>query len=306
MLRRKMLDDPYDTLGVAREATAADIRLAYRKLAKAHHPDLNPGNAKAEERFKAVAAANEILSDPAKRRQFDAGEIDASGAPARPPGYEHYASGAPGRRYGPAAANWDQDDLQDIFGSMFEEIRRPGAARRGQDMRYKLTISFLQAVSGATSRLTLPNGRDLEVKIPAGTESGQVLRLRGQGGAGDGGDGDALIEIEVAPHPYFERSGQDIRLVLPVTLVEAVLGAEVEVPAPGGRLRLRIPAGSDSGSQLRLRAKGVPAHGGMPAGDLYATLRIELGQPDQALEDFLRGWQPAQKFDPRQNMEVRG
>ncbi len=293
------MDDPYKTLGVARDADAAAIRNAYRKLAKRHHPDLNPGNAKAEETFKAVAAANEILSDPDKRGKFDRGEIDAAGQErAQPPRYQQYADGEPGRRYS------NQDDLQDIFSAMFEDSRRRPA--RGADQRYTLTAAFLDTVNGATSRLTLPDGRVLDVKIPPGTTEGQVLRLRGQGEPGRAGGeaGDALIEISIAAHAYFERRGQDIILTLPVSLSEAALGGPVEVPTPSGRVRMRVPPGSDSGRELRLRGKGVPAHGGAAAGDLYATLRVTIGPPDQALEAFLRTWKPVTEFNPREAMET--
>jgi DnaJ-class molecular chaperone len=306
------LDDPYKTLGVARDASQDDIRRAYRKLAKQHHPDLNPGNAKAEAQFKEVSAANELLSDPDKRARFDRGEIDAEGQEQAPrQTYRDYADSEPGRRYGhagPASGGWSQEDLSDLFGGMFNQGRRDGAGSpiRGEDEHYTLTTPFLDAVLGATQRLTLPDGRTLDVKIPPGTTDGQVLRLRSQGGAGwnSGPAGDALIEIRVAPHAYFTRDGQDIRLDLPVSLQEAVLGGPVEVRTPAGPVRMRIPPHADSGTELRLRGRGVPAHGGMPAGDLYATLRVVVGKPDAALEEFLRNWKPEQPANPRQAMET--
>ncbi len=306
------LDDPYKTLGVARDASQEDIRRAYRKLAKQHHPDLNPGNTAAEERFKAISAANVLLSDPIKRGQFDRGEIDAAGQaqPSRP-SYRDYAESEHGRRYGPSrqAGGWSAEDINDIFGAMFNEgPRTTGKHRmRGHDEHYSLTTDFLDAVNGATRRLTLPDGRTLDVKIPPGTADGQTLRLRGQGGKGASGDpdGDALIKISVAPHRYFRRDGQDIRLELPVTLAEAVLGGSIEVPTPGGPVRMRIPPHSDNGTELRLRGRGVPAHGGRAAGDLYATLRLVVGTPDPALEEFLRTWKPEHPTDPRRGMEAR-
>ena len=165
---------------------------------------------------------------------------------------------------------------------------------------------FLDAVNGATRRLTLPDGRTLDVKIPPGTADGQTLRLRGQGGKGSHGapDGDALIDIHVLPHRFFKRDGRDIRLELPVTLPEAVLGASIEVPTPGGPVRMRIPPHSDSGTELRLRGRGVPAHGGQAAGDLFATLRVVVGAPDAALEGFLRAWKPEHPANPRHAMEA--
>lgn len=296
------MDDPYTTLGVARDASQDDIRNAYRKLAKLHHPDLNPGKPEAEVRFKTVTAANELLSDPEKRGRFDRGEIDAEGHEPPPrPSYRDFADGEAGHRYG------GSDDFADMFGSMFEESGRRGGGRRaGRDERYALTVGFLEAVNGATRRLTLPDGRTLDVTIPVGTEDGQVLRLRGQGGQGREGasNGDALIEVHVTPHPWFVRDGRDIRLDLPATLAEVVLGGSIEMPTPGGPVRMRIPAQSDNGTKLRLRGRGVPAHGGHAAGDLHATLRLQVGAPDPALEAFLRDWKPDPASNPRRAMEA--
>jgi DnaJ-class molecular chaperone len=304
-----MADDPYTTLGVARDASADDIRSAYRKLAKQHHPDLNPGNKASEERFKSISAANELLSDPEKRGKFDRGEIDASGQ-ERPEqrSYRSYADGAQGDRYGragPQQEPWQAEDLDDIFGDLFGARQAGGTApRRGRDAHYTLTIGFLDAVNGAAKRLTLPDGKTLDVKVPVGVEEAQTLRLRGQGGAGRNGGpaGDALIEIHIEDHSFFRRVGQDIRLDLPVTVTEAVLGGPVMVPTPGGRLKVTIPAHSDSGRELRLRGRGVPAHGGQAAGDQYVTLRVVIGPTDEKLETFLRDWK--QDFDPRSSMEA--
>ncbi len=304
-------DDPYKTLGVPRDANQNDIRRAYRKLAKKHHPDLNPGNTKAEEIFKRVSVVNELLSDPVKRGQFDRGEIDSVWHERAPePTYRHHAEGSAGRRYGAAdtqPGGWSDDEFSDLFRSMFNE--QPSAGRetpaRGHDQRYSLATTFLDAVNGATSRLTLPDGRTLDVKIPAGTEEGQVLRLHEQGGQGHNGAvrGDALIEIHLTPHRYFTRDGQDIRLELPVSLAEAVLGGPVEVPTPTGPVKMKIAPGSDSGTEFRLRGRGVPAHGGRAAGHLYAKLRVVIGTPDPALEEFLRHWKPQHSLSPRQAME---
>jgi DnaJ-class molecular chaperone len=189
---------------------------------------------------------------------------------------------------------------------MFNDARRQGGARRGQDERYTLAAGFLEAVNGANRRITLPNGHVLDVKIPVGTTDGQILRLRGQGGAEQGGEaGDALMEISIEPHAYFSRTGDDITLTLPVTIAEAVLGSEIEVPTPGGRVKMRIPPGADTGTKLRLRGKGVPQNGGLAAGDLYAILRVETGTPDAALENFLRAWKPEHAFNPRHGMEAQ-
>ncbi len=298
------MDDPYQVLGVPRTASQDDIRLAYRRLAKKHHPDLNPGNAGAEEHFKTASAANEILSDVSKRAQFDRGELDAAGRPRSPePSYRDYADTDTGRRYarsGSRSRGWSAEDIDDMFGSMFGET----GAMSGGDDHYSLETDFLAAVNGATRRLTLPDGRTLDVKIPPGTQDGQVLRLRGQGEAGldRARSGDALIEIHVAPHRLFRRDGNDIRLSLPISLSEAVLGGPVEVPTPGGPVRMRIPPHSDNGTELRLKGRGVPAHGAAAKGDLYAKLLVVLGPPDPALEEFLRTRKSEHSFDPRQGM----
>jgi DnaJ-class molecular chaperone len=305
------LKDPYQLLGVSRDASQEQIRSAYRKLAKEHHPDLNPGNKKAEERFKAVASAYEFLSDEEKRGRFDRGEIDASGQETAPrQAYRNYADGDAGRRYerGPSqSGGWTSEDLGDIFGSMFNDGRGFGdAPLRGRDEHYSLTTEFLDAINGATRRLTLPDGRTLDVNIPPGTNDRQTLRLRGQGGAGwkGGPSGDALIQVHVSPHRHFKRDGRNLRLEVPVSLSEAVLGAQIDVMTPSGSVRMRVPPHSDTGTKLRLRGKGVPAHSGHDAGDLHVTLRVFIGTPDKALEDFLRGWKPEYASNPRQAMEA--
>jgi len=284
-----MAEDLYTVLGVAKSASADDIRSAFRKLAKKHHPDLNPGNKVAEERFKTISAANEILSDPEQRKKYDAGEIDETGAQKAPPrGYRDYADAAPGARYaysggGAGAEGFGGETFEDLFGTIFgERGARDAGPRRGQDAQYTLLAAFLDAVNGATTRLTLPDGRTLDVKIPPGTADGDVLRLRGRGAPGRNGGpaGDALIEINVAPHAFFRRDGQDVSLTLPVSLREAVLGAKISVPTPGGPVAMTIRPGADTGTTLRLKGRGVPAHGTLAAGDLYVTLEVRLGPAD--------------------------
>ena len=300
------------TLGLPRSASQDEVRNAYRKLAKKHHPDLNPGNAKAEERFKKVSSANELLSDPETRGRFDRGEIDAAGQErATGPSYRDHADHEAGRRYSHARSQtggWSAEDLGDIFGSMFDENRqRANIPMQGLDESYALTTDFLDTINGATRRLTLPDGRTLDVKIPPGTVEGQALRLRGQGGEGHNGAprGDAFIVIHITPHRYFERHGNDIRLVLPVTISEAVIGGPIQVPTPRGPVMMRVPPHSDSGTELRLRGRGVPEHGGRAAGDLYATLRVIIGTQDEALEEFLKKWKPENPTNPRKSMEER-
>ncbi|HET9147179.1 MAG TPA: J domain-containing protein [Acetobacteraceae bacterium] len=301
------MDDPYKVLGVAKDAKPEEIRQAYRKLAKQHHPDLNPDNKAAEEKFKSVSSAYELLSDAEKRARYDRGEIDASGAEKpQQRGYRHYADADRAARYGAGAqgAGWSGGSFEDLFGDVFRS-RNAGsggnARMRGADEHYSLTIDFLDSIRGATQRLTLPDGRTLDVKVPPGIEQGQIMRLRGQGGPGwNGGPaGDALIEIGIREHPYFRREGRNIRLELPVTLSEAVLGGRVTAPTPGGPVNVTIPAHSDTGTELRLRGRGMPGQGDQPAGDLHLTLKVVLGPPDPALEAFLRERKAEPGFDPR-------
>ncbi len=300
-----MADDPYKTLGVDKSASAEEIRAAYRKQAKKHHPDLNPGNKAAEEAFKKVSAANDLLSDPDKRARYDRGEIDATGAEReRPRPYRNYAESGRGERYAHAGAGFGggfaDEGFEDLFANIFEQRGTRSGAARGQDMRYVLQASFLDTVNGATSRLTLPDGQTLDVKIPPGTKENDVLRLRGRGQPGRNGGpaGDALIEIHVTPHRFYRREGQDIYLDLPVSLSEAVLGAKINVPTPRGTVAMTLKPHSDGGTELRLRGRGVPEHGKLPAGDLYVKLRVVTGPVDEKLENFLHTWtQPG--FDPR-------
>lgn len=284
-----MADDPYTLLGIPRTATEQQVRSAFLKLAKTSHPDVNPGDKKAEERFKAISGAHDLLSDPVRRARFDRGELDAAGQDVPPRGYHR-----------PGA------DMDDILAGIFGGQGRGGPARprRGADQRYTLAVSFLDAARGAKQRLALPSGGNLDVQIPPGMESGQTLRLRGKGapGAAGGPAGDALIEVTVTPHPLFRREGRDIHLDLPITLGEAVLGGRVTVPTVAGAVTMAIPPGSDSGTKLRLRGKGIPEHSAQPAGDAYATLHVVVGPADDALRDFLRKWAPDQAFDPRSGL----
>lgn len=290
-----MAADPYSTLGLTRGASPDDIRTAYRKLAKKYHPDLNPGDKAAEARFKTISSANDLLSDPEKRARFDRGEIDGAGDPMHErPMYR--GSGGPGTAPGGA-------DMSDMFADLFARQSRQYTSQpaRGRDLAYRLNVGLVDTITGSPQRMTLPDGRSLDVRVPVGFEDGQTLRLRGQGGEGHKGGpaGDALIEIHVLPHKLFRREGDDIVLDLPVTLREAVLGARITVPTPTGAVTMTVPKRSDTGTVLRLRGRGVPAHDGRPAGDERVTLKVVLSDVDAALEAFLTDWTPEQERDPR-------
>jgi len=303
--------DPYETLGVKKNASQDEIRKAYRKLAKKLHPDLNPGDRKAEDQFKAITAAYDLLGDEDKRARFDRGELDASGNERPQQRYyrDFQGTDAGASAYGGGRAYEDFADMTDLFGDIFgsrASARASGGFRmRGADARYALSVDFLEAVNGATRRITLPDGTTLDVTIPPGTNDGQVLRLRGKGGEGHGGGaaGDALIAVEVRPHPYFTRKGDDIEVELPITLAEAVLGARLDVPTPTGPVRMSVPKGSNTGTRLRLKGKGVTRATGK-AGDEYVTLKVVLpDQPDAELEEFVRRWSEGKNQNPRAFIE---
>jgi DnaJ-class molecular chaperone len=301
-----MADDPYNVLGVARTASEDEIRSAYRKLAKEMHPDLNPENrAEAEERFKRVSAAYEIVGDAEKRRRFDRGEIDAAGE-ARRPRYQN-------ARAGRGAANpfadragsghpFDDADVGGIFSDLFgRRGRGPGGGLRGQDQRYSLEIDLLEAVAGARKRVTMPDGGTLDLSVPEGVSDGQVLRLKGKGTPGfHGGEpGDALVEIKVRPHLHFRRAGDDLLIEVPITLDEAILGARVEVPTAAGRVALTIPKGTSSGRVFRLKGKGVRNMATGKVGDQLVSVRIELpASIDEQLSYFIQEWRQKNAYDP--------
>ncbi|MBU6458990.1 MAG: J domain-containing protein [Bradyrhizobium sp.] len=297
------MKDPYEVLGVASSASAADIQKAYRKLAKKLHPDLNPGDKRAEEKFKEVAAAYDLLSDTEKRKRFDSGEIDATGA-ERPQHqfYRDFAGADDGRPYTNSAGFSDFINEDDAFAELLRRSQEARANRRGEDLRYQLAIDFVDSIAGTTKRITLPDGGTLDVKIPPGLVDGNVIRLKGKGepGAGKGGPGDALIEVEVLPDRRFTRDGDDISLELPVSLSEAVLGGRIRVPTPTGDVTMAIPKGSNTGTTLRLRGKGAPRRGG-GSGDELVKLKIVLPKsPDPELEAFVSNWDIGKNFNPRE------
>jgi DnaJ-class molecular chaperone len=307
MAEEEIVKDPYEVLGVDRSASPDDIRKSYRRLAKKLHPDLNPGNRAAEERFKEVSSAYELLSDAEKRARFDRGEIDATGAERpRQRFYRDFASTADtDHPYADASGYEDFAQADDFLAELLRRREHERANAPGPDLHFRLAVDFVDAVNGGTMRLNLPEGGTLEVKIPAGIESGQVLRLRRKGGPGRGSGkpGDALVEVAINPHRFFTRQGDDIHLELPITLSEAVLGGQVAVPTPSGTVMMRVPKHSNTGAVLRLKGKGVRRHGGSP-GDELVTLKVMLPDtPDPELESFISGWVGGTSYDPRRGMQ---
>ena len=306
-----MAEDLYSVLSVPKTASAEDITKAYRKLAKKLHPDLNPGDKAAEEKFKKVTAAYDILGDAEKRGRYDRGEIDASGQETpQQRYYREYAGGEDGARYRSTAGFEDIGAFSDLFGDLFGErggMRGGRGARfsmRGSDAQYRLDVDFLDAVNGTKTRITLPDGGTLDVTIPPGVADGQVLRLRGKGNPGidEGEPGDALIEIHVRPHPVFKREGNDIVLEVPITFDEAVLGGKIEVPTIGGRVFATVPPGSNTGQTLRLKGRGIKTKGS--AGDQLVKLSIILpDRIDDDLKRFAETWREAHRYDPRRKLK---
>jgi DnaJ-class molecular chaperone len=323
--------DPYEVLGVSKGASEADIKSAYRRLAKKLHPDANKHDPKAASRFAELNAAYEIVGDGDKRKAFDRGEIDTEGKP-RFQGFEGFGAqrgGGPGGGAHFESFNFGPDGFRRSGGGSggagFEELLRgmfggrAGAARgfgqdfetedfgaatgAGQDLHASLTIMLADAAKGTKTRVHLPTGKDVEVKIPAGIASGQQIRLKGQGWpSATGKAGDAMITINVAPHPVFKPDGSDLRLELPITLYEAALGGKVRVPTLDGAVELAIPAGTSSGRTFRLKGKGLKAKSG--AGDLLATVRIVLPERvDDEFKELMKKWRDKKPYDPREDLE---
>jgi DnaJ-class molecular chaperone len=309
--------DPYEILGVPRTAGEADIKKAFRNLAKKHHPDKHAGDAAAQKKFQEISAAYDILGDKDKRAQFDAGAIGADGNPRGFDPRGGFRQGSPfgfGGGGGNREFHFSSDEMggggstfEDIFASMMGGgALRGGATRaaKGEDFTAAVTVSLAEAVTGGTRRIVMQNGEQIDVKIPIGVKDGQTIRVKGRGGAGRGGapNGDVLLQVAVAPHPFITRDGADLRMDLPVTLKEAVAGGKVPVPTLSGTLALTVPEGSNTGTTLRLKGKGVPAHGREEAGDLYVRLVVTLPErPDAELKAFVDNWTPT--YDPRARLK---
>jgi DnaJ-class molecular chaperone len=332
-----MMRDPYDVLGVPKNANAAAIKSAFRRLAKKLHPDANKQDKKAAAKFAEINAAYEILGEDAKRKAFDRGEIDAEGkprfqgfegfgagggqraggfrqgGPGQGGGFENFSFGPEGFQRGsgrdPGFSGGIDDILKEMFGGQGGARSRPNVApddfagqAQARDATGAVTITLAEAAKGTSRRVHLPSGKEIDAKIPAGLADGQTIRLKGQGLPGPGGSvGDALITVSIAPHPLFKRDGANLRLELPITLYEAVLGAKVRVPTLEGAVELAIPRSTNSGQTFRLKGKGMPSKDG--AGDLYATVRImlpERSEPD--LEELMRKWREGKSYDPRKDL----
>ena len=303
------MKDPYETLGVARSATDKEIKDAFKRLARKFHPDLHPDDKEAEAQFKDVSAANDLLKDKDTRRRFDAGEIDASGA-ERPQErfYRDFADG-PGHASHAAQDGFaSNEDLEAFLARAFagEGHRSKGTFQaRGQDVSYVLQVGFLDAANGAARTITLPDGKTLQLTIPEGAEDRQMLRLKAQGmpGFGGGPAGDAYVELHIEPHPYFCRKDDNIHVEVPATLKEAVLGAQIEVPTINGPVAVTVPKGSNTGTTLRLRDRGVRDSKSGQRGHQFITLKVVLPPVDEPeLTAFLESWQPTHLHDPRKEM----
>lgn len=298
-----MAGDPYKELGVARGASADEIKKAFRKLAKELHPDKNPGDKVSEERFKRITAAFDLLGDAEKRAKYDRGEIDAGGREQfrAPPGGGGRSGGFGGFGGSGGRGGFEDIDLEELFGAFGGGGRtagRGGFGGKGQDVRATLDISLEDSIAGTTRRIQFSDGRMLDVVIPKGASEGQVIRLKGQGAPGRGGQaGDALIELKIAPHPVFKRDGADLTMDLPVSVPDAVLGGKIQVPTPEGAVMMTIPKGSNSGKILRLKARGAYAAG--KRGDLLARLVVTLPEtPDDDLIRFATEWRDKRPYKP--------
>jgi DnaJ-class molecular chaperone len=314
--------DLYSQLGVKRDSSEAEIKKAYRKLAKQLHPDKNKDNPKASERFSKVTQAYDILTDKDKRARYDRGEIDDDGNPRSPFGYggggPRPGPGGFGRTPGPDFGGGEEIDLSDLFDGLFGGAagqRRGGGfsgfgrgrpappAQKGGDLAYRLPVAFEDAATLREQRVTLADGKTVSIKLPPGVAEGAKIRLAGQGQTGAGGNGDAIVTISVKPHRFFVRDGDNIRLDLPIALDEAVLGAKVKVPTVDGPVMLAVPQGSASGKVLRLKGKGFTGKAGQ-RGDQLVTLMVDIPAEDEELTRFAEGWSGRGKGNPRAGLGV--
>lgn len=313
------MKDLYTILGVGKQASQDEIKSAYRRLAKSYHPDLNPGNKDAEQKFKEISQAYDILADPEKRKRYDRGEIDASGQEQAPRGggfYRSYTSGG-GEKY--RGFDFGEEfTAEDIFADLFGRggFRAAGAGprtggpgggaggpKKGGDVNYSIRVAFQEAATGARKRVRLADGKTVDVNIPPGCEDGQTLRLKNQGKPGSAGapPGDAYVRIKVEPHPHFSRDGKDVHLDLPISLNEAVEGATITVPTVHGNVTMKIPAGSNSGRTLRLRGRGIQPKDDSQPGDQYVHLKVMLpDEPDEELKSFVKKWGKKNGYNPRE------
>ena len=297
----------YEALGVAPGASKDDIRKAYRKAAKETHPDLNPGKPEAEKRFKEVNAAYDIIGDEEKRKRYDAGEIDDTGTERQPERqfYRDYAEKDQNPRYSrrrASSARQDGGDDYDIFADLFRGRGEGGNFTMPlQDLRYALAVDLLEAIKGAHKVVSMPDGKTLDITIPAGISDGQVMRLKGRGLPGaDGKPGDAYVEISVLPHPGFTREGHDILSTLPISLGEALNGASVPVDTVDGAVEVKVPKGAKEGTKLRLRGKGAPRGKASERGDQFVSLHIVPPDGvDESLARFMAEWETTHPQNPR-------
>jgi len=322
-----MARDPYDVLGVSKKASEAEIKKAFRALAKKHHPDTHANDPKAKQRFQEISAAYEVIGDKEKRAQYDRGEIDETGAPKGfNPGagqhgfnqsWEGFRRQGGGQAPGSGEFHWSSEgggfSAEDLFADIFGGFSgggggtksRRGQTRKGQDIQFETTVSLQEAAMGGNRRVALSDGRQLDVRIPPGVKEGQQIRLRGQGAPGERGGppGDALISISIAPHPYLQLDGRDLRMDLPIPLKEATQGAKITVPTLSGPVTLTIPPHSNSFRVLRLRGKGLPATtNNDQGGDLFVRLVVTLPEsPDPKLDGFVRSWDV--NYDPRDKLK---
>ena len=282
-----MAKSPYDILGINKSANEAEIKAAYRKLAKKHHPDLNPGNKEADAKFKELNAANDLLSDANKRAAFDRGEIDMEGQPRHQQQqrtYRDFAEGPQGNRYHFGGGDFDFSELFGGFGGR--------ASRPPTETHYTIEVEFMEAVRGAKKRVTMPDGKTLDITIPEGIEEGQQLRLKNQ-------SGDVHIEVHIRPHPYFTRKDKDITIEVPITLQESVLGGKIQVPTPHGLVEMTVPKAARPDTMLRLKGKGIKG------GDQYVKLKLTMPKEiDEELEASIRKWSETHAYNPRKAMET--